>query len=38
MSRTVKILAALFVVAVLWKVVSSSSGADVEELEYEPAE
>ncbi|ELY61770.1 hypothetical protein C493_01679 [Natronolimnohabitans innermongolicus JCM 12255] len=39
MSRTVKILVALFVIAVLWKVVSSgSSDVDIEEVEYEPVE
>jgi len=39
MSRTVKILIALFVIAVLWKVVfSDSSDVDIEEVEYEPAE
>ncbi|SIR88901.1 hypothetical protein SAMN05421752_104225 [Natronorubrum thiooxidans] len=39
MSRTVKILVALFVIAVLWKVVSGdSSDVDIEEIEYEPAE
>ncbi|SDQ89930.1 hypothetical protein SAMN04489842_1634 [Natronobacterium texcoconense] len=38
MSRTVKVLVALFVVVVLWKVVFSSSDVDVEEIEYEPAE
>ncbi len=39
MSRTVKFLVALFVIAVLWKVVSSgSSDVDIEEIEYEPDE
>ena len=39
MSRTVKLLVALFVITVLWKVVgSSSSDVDIEEIEYEPVE
>ncbi len=39
MSRTVKILIGLFVIAVLWKVVlSGSSDVDIEEVEYEPTE
>ncbi len=39
MSRTVKLLVALFAIVVLWKVVSSgSSDVDIEEIEYEPAE
>ncbi|ELY85600.1 hypothetical protein C480_01320 [Natrialba aegyptia DSM 13077] len=39
MSRTVKVLLALVVIAVLWKVVfTSSSEIDTEEIEYEPAE
>ncbi len=37
MSRTVKILVALFAIAVLWKVVVSGS-SDVEEIEYDPVE
>ncbi|GAB3663930.1 hypothetical protein GCM10028856_02270 [Halopiger thermotolerans] len=37
MSRTVKVLLALVVIAVLWKVAFSGS-ADVEEIEYEPTE
>ena len=39
MSRTVKILIALFVIAVLWKVVAGgSSDVDIEEVEYDPVE
>ena len=39
MSRTVKLLVVLFAIAVLWKVVSSSSSdVDIEEVEYEPVE
>ncbi|ELY38475.1 hypothetical protein C496_17672 [Natronorubrum tibetense GA33] len=39
MSRTVKILVALFVIAVLWKVVlSGSSDVDIEEVDYDPVE
>ncbi|SIR04104.1 hypothetical protein SAMN05421809_0174 [Natronorubrum daqingense] len=39
MSRTVKLLLALFVIAVLWKVVlGGSSDVEIEEVEYEPVE
>lgn len=39
MSRTLKILIALIVIVVLWKVVlSDSSDVDIEEIEYEPVE
>ncbi|AEH37808.1 hypothetical protein Halxa_3196 [Halopiger xanaduensis SH-6] len=37
MSRTIKLLLALVVVAVLWKVALGGS-ADVEEIDYEPTE
>ncbi|MCU4742074.1 hypothetical protein OB955_00450 [Halobacteria archaeon AArc-m2/3/4] len=41
MSRIVKLLVVLVVIALLWKVVGGSSGGDIEdvgEVEYDPVE
>ncbi|SFS56049.1 hypothetical protein [Halostagnicola kamekurae] len=38
MSRTLKILVALFAIAVLWKVVSGSGSSSEVEYDFEPAE